>query len=51
MEQEAVEPRANSWMGRLKNIVSATVGAATGAFTGGIGAEAGHQAADALFNN
>ena len=49
VEQEAVDQRANSWMGRLKNIVSATVGAATGAFTGGIGAEAGRQAADALF--
>ncbi len=51
VEQEAIDQRANSWMGRLKNIVSATVGAATGAFTGGIGAEAGRQAADALFNN
>ena len=50
VEQEAIDQRANSWMGRLKNIVSATVGAATGAFTGGIGAEAGRQAADALFN-
>jgi len=49
VEQEAIEQRANSWMGRLKNIVGATVGAATGAFTGGIGAEAGRQAADALF--
>jgi len=51
VEQEAIDQRANSWMGRLKNIVSATVGAATGAFTGGIGAEAGRQAADAIFNN
>lgn len=51
VEQEAIDQRANSWMGRLKNIVSATVGAATGAFTGGIGAEAGRQAADALFHN
>ncbi|NCA81357.1 MAG: hypothetical protein EOM72_01235 [Opitutae bacterium] len=49
VEQEAIDQRANSWMGRLKNIVSATVGAATGAFTGGIGAEAGRQAANALF--
>lgn len=49
VEQEAIDQRANSWMGRLKNIVSATVGAATGAFTGGIGAEAGRQAAGALF--
>lgn len=48
-EQEAIDQRANSWMGRLKNIVSATVGAATGAFTGGIGAEAGRQAATAIF--
>ena len=49
VEQEAIDQRANSWMGRLKNIVSATVGAATGAFTGGIGAEAGRQAANAIF--
>lgn len=49
VEQEAIDQRANSWMGRLKSIVSATVGAATGAFTGGIGAEAGRQAANALF--
>lgn len=49
VEQEAIDQRANSWSGRLKNIVSATVGAATGAFTGGIGAEAGRQAANALF--
>ena len=49
VEQEAIDQRANSWAGRLKNIVSATVGAATGAFTGGIGAEAGRQAANALF--
>ena len=51
VEQEAIDQRANSWMGRLKNIVSATVGAATGAFTGGVGAEAGRQAADAIFHN
>ena len=51
VEQEAVDQRANSWMGRLKGIVSATIGAATGAFTGGIGTEAGHRAADALFHN
>ena len=49
VEKEAIDQRANSWSGRLKNIVSATVGAATGAFTGGIGAEAGRQAANALF--
>lgn len=49
VEQEAIDQRANSWSGRLKKIFSATVGAATGAFTGGIGAEAGRQAAEALF--
>jgi len=49
VEQEAIDQRANSWSGRLKKIVSATVGAATGAFTGGIGAEAGRQAAEAIF--
>jgi len=49
VEKEAIDQRANSWSGRLKKIVSATVGAATGAFTGGIGAEAGRQAAEAIF--
>ena len=49
VEREAIDQRANSWSGRLKKIVGATVGAATGAFTGGLGAEAGRQAAEALF--
>ena len=50
-EQEALEQRKNSWGNRLKSIVSATIGAATGAFTGGIGTRAGQEAANAIFNN
>ncbi|MBN1269977.1 MAG: hypothetical protein JXB04_10330 [Kiritimatiellae bacterium] len=50
VEQEALAQRENSWGNRLKNIVKATVTAAGGAFLGGVGAEAGKQAADAVFN-
>lgn len=49
-EEEALQQRENSWGNRLKRIVGGTVSAATGAFTGGIGAEAGQRAADAVFN-
>ena len=48
-ETEALEQRKNSWSSRLKNIVSSTVGAAVGAFTGGIGAEAGQRAVQEIF--
>ena len=48
-EQEALEQRENSWGNRLKRMVGATVSAATGAFTGGIGAEAGRRAANEVF--
>jgi hypothetical protein len=49
VEKEALEQRKNSWGNRLKSIVGATVSAATGAFTGGIGTRAGQEAADAIF--
>ncbi len=49
VEQEALEQRKNSWSGRLKQIVSATIGAAGGAFFGGIGSRAGEAAANAIF--
>ena len=49
VEQEALEQRKNSWSGRLKQIVSSTLGAAGGAFFGGIGSRAGEAAANAVF--
>jgi pyruvate/2-oxoglutarate dehydrogenase complex dihydrolipoamide acyltransferase (E2) component len=49
-EKEALAQRENSWGNRLKRIVGGTISAATGAFTGGIGSEAGRRAADAVFN-
>ena len=48
-EKDALEQRKNSWVNRLKSIVGATVSAATGAFTGGIGTRAGEEAANAIF--
>ena len=48
-EKDALEQRKNSWANRLKSIVGATVSAATGAFTGGIGTRAGQEAANAIF--
>jgi hypothetical protein len=50
-ETEALEQRKNSWGNKLKGILSATIGAATGAFTGGIGTEAGTRLADAIFEH
>lgn len=49
VEKDALEQRKNSWGNRLKSIVGATVSAATGAFTGGIGTRAGQEAANAIF--
>lgn len=49
-ETEALEQRKDSWGNKLKGVLSATVGAATGAFSGGIGTEAGTRLADAIFN-
>lgn len=49
VEAEAMAQRENSWGNRIKRIVGGTVSAGVGAFTGGIGAEAGRRAADELF--
>lgn len=49
-ETEALEQRKDSWGNKLKGVLSATVGAAAGAFSGGIGTEAGTRLADAIFN-
>lgn len=48
-EAEAMAQRENSWDNRIKRIVGGTVSAGLGAFTGGVGAEAGRRAADELF--
>lgn len=48
-EEEAMKQRENSWGNRLKRLVAGTIGAATGAFSGGIGAEAGRRAAMEIF--
>lgn len=48
-EKEAFEQRKKSFGNRLKNVVSATVGAATGAFSGGIGARAGQAAVNSIW--
>lgn len=50
VEAEALKQRENSWGNRIKRIVGSTIGAGVGAFTGGIGTEAGRRAADAVFN-
>jgi hypothetical protein len=48
-EVKAMEQRKNSWSNRMKSIFTMTVGAATSTFTGGIGAQAGQKAAEAIF--
>lgn len=48
-EAEAMAQRENSWGNRIKRIVGGTVSAGLGAFTGGIGSEAGRRAADEVF--
>lgn len=49
-EEEALAQRENSWGNRLKRIVGGTLSTTIGAFTGGIGAEAGQRAANAVFD-
>jgi len=50
-EEDALAQRQNSWSARLKKLVSGTLSGAVGAFTGGIGAEAGVRASNAVFGN
>lgn len=50
VESEALAQRENSWGNRLKQIIGGTVSIGLGAFTGGIGREAGKQAAEELFH-
>ncbi|MDD2241367.1 MAG: hypothetical protein PHO14_06025 [Kiritimatiellae bacterium] len=49
VEAEALEQRKNSWGNRLKSILGATVQAAVGGFTGGVGTRAASEAVDAIF--
>ncbi len=49
-EAEALEQRKDSWGNKLKGILSSTIGAATGAATGGIGTEAGRRLSQAIFD-
>lgn len=49
-EQQAMEQAKNSWSSKLKGVLSATISAGVGAFTGGVGTQAGAMAADAIFN-
>ncbi len=49
-EEEALAQRENSWGNRLKRIVGGTLSTTIGAFTGGVGAEVGQRAADAVFH-
>jgi hypothetical protein len=48
-EKQALEQQQNSWGNKLKAIVGTTISAAGGAFFGGVGAQAGQMAANALF--
>lgn len=48
-EAEAAQQRANSWSSRIKDVVSAGIGAGTGAFAGTVGSRAGQSAARAVF--
>lgn len=49
VEKEAMEQRQNSWGSRIKRIIGGTLSAATGAFSGGIGAAAGQRAVQEIF--
>lgn len=50
-EAEALEQRKNSFAGRVKQVLTATISAAGGAFLGGIGSRAGEAAAEAVFKD
>lgn len=49
-QAEAIEQRKNSWSGRLKSVLTAAIGATSGAFLGQVGGRAGEAAANAVFN-
>lgn len=50
-EKQALDQEQNSWSAKLKGVVGATISAAGGAFFGGIGAQAGQMAANAIFQD
>lgn len=49
-EAEALAQRKEGWRNKLKTVLDATVTAATGAFAGRVGAEAGRRLAEAVFD-
>ena len=48
-EKDALDQEANSWSMKVKTVVSSTITAGVGAFTGTVGSQAAQKAADALF--
>ena len=50
-ETQAIEQRANTWESKLKTVVSSTVSAASGAFFGGLGTQAGEKLSKSLFKD
>lgn len=49
VEKSALEQRQNSWGAKIKSVVGATITAASGAFSGGVGTRAGEEAVKAIF--
>ncbi|MFO7536345.1 MAG: hypothetical protein R6X19_11825 [Kiritimatiellia bacterium] len=50
VEKDALAQRQNSWSAKLKNIVSSTIGTATGVFMGSVGQRAGEAVTHAVFD-
>ena len=48
-ETQAIDQRANTWESKLKTVLSSTVSAASGAFFGGLGTQAGEKLSKSLF--
>jgi len=48
-EKDALDQEANGWEMKIKTLVSSTITAGVGAFTGTVGAQAAQKAADHLF--
>ncbi len=50
-DKDAIEQQQNSWQNKLKGVASALVSSAVGAFTGGVGTQAGEKLAEAVFKD
>lgn len=48
-DKDALEQQQNSWKNKLKGVASALVSSTVGAFTGGVGTQAGEKLAEAVF--